>query len=162
MLVCLSADNRQAVDQLVDNAMAAGAIRRADTIEDLAALFGLPASALAATLSETQAMAAGVGTDPFGRDFTRKPALGPPFYGVRVTGALFHTQGGLDIDTGARVLARDGSALPNLLAGGGASRGLSGSERDGYFSGGGLLAAVTLGRIAGEMAAHLVGPLARS
>jgi fumarate reductase flavoprotein subunit len=138
------------------NAVAAGAIRSADSIEALAVLFGLPGPALAATLEETQAMAAGAREDPFGRDFTKKSALAPPFYGVRVTGALFHTQGGLEIDTDARVLRRDGSALPNLLAGGGASRGLSGPERDGYFSGGGLLAAVTLGRIAGETAARLV------
>jgi fumarate reductase flavoprotein subunit len=137
------------------NAVAAGAIRRADSIAELAALFGLPTPALAATLAETQAMAAGARADPFGRDFTKKPALAPPFYGVRVTGALFHTQGGLEIDTDARVLGRDGRKLPNLLAGGGASRGLSGPERDGYFSGGGLLAAVTLGRIAGETAARL-------
>ncbi len=137
------------------NAVAAGAIRRADSIAELASLFGLPAPALAATLAETQAMAAGARGDPFGRDFTKKPALAPPFYGVRVTGALFHTQGGLEIDTDARVLGRDGRKLPNLLAGGEASRGLSGPERDGYFSGGGLLAAVTLGRIAGETAARL-------
>jgi len=139
------------------NAVAAGAVRSAESIEALAALFGLPAAVLAETLAVTQAMAAGSGVDPFGRDFTRKPALTSPFYGVRVTGALFHTQGGLEIDTDARVLGRDGSALPNLLAGGGASRGLSGPERDGYFSGAGLLAAVTLGRIAGETAARLVG-----
>jgi fumarate reductase flavoprotein subunit len=139
------------------NAVAAGAIRSADSIEEVAALFGLPAAALAATLEETREMAAAERADPYGRDFTKKPTLAPPFYGVRVTGALFHTQGGLEIDTDARVLGRDGHKLPNLLAGGGASRGLSGPERDGYFSGGGLLAAVTLGRIAGETAARLVG-----
>jgi flavocytochrome c len=142
------------------NAVAAGAVRSADSIEALAALFDLPAPALAATLAETREMAAGARADPFGRDFTRKPALAAPFHGVRVTGALFHTQGGLEIDTDARVLRRDGTPLPNLLAGGGASRGLSGPERDGYLSGGGLLAAVTLGRIAGETAAGLVGDIA--
>jgi fumarate reductase flavoprotein subunit len=139
------------------NAVAAGAIRSAESIEALAVLFGLPAPALAATLAETRATAAGERTDPFGRDFTRKPTLAPPFYGVRVTGALFHTQGGLEIDADARVLRRDGRPLPNLLAGGGASRGLSGPERAGYFSGGGLLAAVTIGRIAGETASRLAG-----
>jgi fumarate reductase flavoprotein subunit len=100
-------------------------------------------------------MATGKRIDPFGRDFSKKPALAAPFYGVRVTGALFHTQGGLEIDADARVLRRDGTPLPNLLAGGGASRGLSGPECDGYFSGGGLLAAVTLGKIAGETAARI-------
>src|SRR5260370_436711 len=96
------------------NAVAAGAIRRADSIAELASLFGLPAPALAATLAETQAMAAGARADPFGRDFTKKPALAPPFYGVRVTGAPVPTPGGLEIDTHAPVPGRDRPPLPNL------------------------------------------------
>jgi fumarate reductase flavoprotein subunit len=136
-------------------AVAAGAVRSAESIEALAALFGIPQQALAKTFAETREIAAGKRADPFGRDLSTKPMLAPPFHGVRVTGALFHTQGGLEIDTHARVLQRDGTPLPNLLAGGGASRGLSGSECDGYFSGGGLLAAVTLGKIAGETAKHI-------
>ena len=67
---------------------------------------------------------------------------------MKVTGALFHTQGGLAIDAQARVLKADGSGLPNLYAGGGAARGLSGAHVWGYLSGNGLLSAVTLGRIA--------------
>ena len=39
--------------------------------------------------------------------------------------------------------------FPNLFAGGGAARGLSGPEAWGYLSGNGLLTAVTLGRAAG-------------
>ena len=70
-----------------------------------------------------------------------------------MTGALFHTQGGLEIDTDARVKRPDGSTLPNLFAGGGAARGLSGKSDYGYLSGNGLLAAVMLGRIAGQTAA---------
>ena len=136
---------------------AAGAIRSAATIEALAAQFGIPPAALAATLAETREMAAGKRTDPFGRTFSANPPLAAPFYGVRVTGALFHTQGGLEIDDRARVLKRDGSPLPNLFAAGGASRGLSGPECDGYLSGGGLLAAVTLGEIAGESASRIAG-----
>ncbi|HTZ78288.1 MAG TPA: FAD-binding protein, partial [Stellaceae bacterium] len=136
-------------------AVEAGAVKSALDIDGLATRLGIPAEALAQTLAETREMAAGNRTDRFGRDFTRKPPLAPPFYGVQVTGALFHTQGGLEIDPEARVLHRNGTALPNLLAGGGAARGLSGPERDGYLSGGGLLSAVTLGRIAGETAARL-------
>jgi len=136
-------------------ALAAKAVRSAPTTETLAAVFGVPPAALARTLAETQQMAAGAGADAFGRDFTGKLPLAAPFYGVRVTGALFHTQGGLEIDGDARVLRRDGTPLPNLLAGGGAARGLSGPDRDGYFSGSGLLTAVTLGRIAGETAVLL-------
>jgi len=78
-----------------------------------------------------------------GRTFAR--ALQPPFHAVRVTGALFHTQGGLDIDADTRVLCENGTALPNLLAAGGAARGVSGQAVWGYLSGNGLLSAVAGG-----------------
>lgn len=138
------------------DALNGGAVKSAASIEALAELCGLPPNRLAATLAETQALAAGQGQDRFGRDFTAKPALAAPFYAVKVTGALFHTQGGLSIDADARVLRADGRPLPNLLAGGGAACGISGRGRDGYLSGNGLLAATVLGAKAGRTAAALI------
>jgi fumarate reductase flavoprotein subunit len=138
------------------NAVESGAIREVPDLAGLAELIGCAPAVLAETVEHTRNAAAGRVADPFGRDFTGAPALdGPPFFAVRVTGALFHTQGGLAIDTGARVLRGDGTALPNLFAGGGAAVGLSGSGVAGYLSGNGLLTAVTLGRIAGTGAAAL-------
>jgi fumarate reductase flavoprotein subunit len=137
------------------DAMAANAVKTAPDIAGLAAACNLPVDALAATIAETRALAQGGGRDRFGRDFAGKPPLEAPFYAVKVTGALFHTQGGLAIDTEARVLRPDGSMLPNLFAGGGAACGLSGQGRDGYLSGNGLLAAVVLGAKAGRSAARL-------
>jgi fumarate reductase flavoprotein subunit len=49
-----------------------------------------------------------------------------------------------------------GGALPNLYAGGGAARGISGRGPSGYLPGAGLCSAVTLGRIAGRAAARQV------
>jgi len=71
-----------------------------------------------------------------------------------VTGALFHTQGGLDVDARCRVLARAGTPLPNLFAGGGAARGVSDDAVWGYLSGNGLLSAIAGGWIAGAQAAR--------
>ena len=85
------------------------------------------------------------------RDF--QGPLKPPFYGVGVTGALFHTQGGVKIDRKAQVLRNDGRVIPNLYAGGGVAVGVSGSGVSGYLSCNGLLAATVLGKIAGEEAA---------
>jgi len=132
----------------------AGAVRRLPSLRELAASFNLPPDALTATLEKTRAFAEGRAVDPFGRSFTGKPSLTAPFYGARVTGALFHTQGGLEVDAQGRVLRRDGDPLPNLFAAGGAARGVSGPTVDGYLSGNGLLTAVTLGRIAGTSAAQ--------
>ena len=130
-------------------AVSAGALIKADTLSELANKCGLPEDSLAATLSENSKLSSGQGTDSFGRDFTSKPHLQPPYYAVKVTGSLFHTQGGLVVDANARVLRPDNSPLPNLYAGGGAARGISGPSDWGYLSGNGLLTAVALGRIAG-------------
>ena len=68
---------------------------------------------------------------------------------MRVTAALFHTQGGLVVDQNARVCT-DTGVIANLYAAGGAACGVSGAGDSGYLSGNGLLSALTLGRIAGQ------------
>ena len=73
-----------------------------------------------------------------------------------MTGALFHTQGGLDIDAQCRVLNAQGQPFPNLLAAGGAARGVSGDAVWGYLSGNGLLSAVAGGYIAANTAAQFI------
>jgi fumarate reductase flavoprotein subunit len=133
---------------------ALGGIKKAPSLRALAALVGLPPDALEQTNAEVDGLRAGAGEDRWGRDFRGTRPLVPPFCAVKVTGALFHTQGGLVIDTAARVLRADRTPLPNLFAGGGAARGLSGPSNWGYFSGGGLLTATTLGRLAGASAAR--------
>ena len=129
-----------------------GAVRMAGDVGELAMVTGLPADELEATLAAVAAMAEGTQTDCFGRDFSTKPALMPPYCAINVTGALFHTQGGLLVDDTARVLKPNGSQLPNLFAGGGAACGVSGPSCSGYLSGNGLLTALTLGRLAGGSA----------
>ncbi|WP_295522793.1 FAD-dependent oxidoreductase [uncultured Pseudacidovorax sp.] len=131
-------------------AESAGAVRRADSLEALAALIGCDPGTLGETLS---AWTPGE-PDAFGRRLPRR--LDAPFYAVKVTGALFHTQGGLDIDARTRVLDGQGQPLPNLWAAGGAARGVSGNHVSGYLSGNGLLSAVAGGYIAAhDMAAFL-------
>ena len=132
------------------------AVHSAETIEDLAETLGLSSAALAKTISECEGYVSAGQVDPLGRDFTSKPTLVPPYYGIKVTGSLFHTQGGLAINDQARVLMENGSAFPNLFAAGGAATGISGPADWGYLSGNGLLTAVSLGRLAGQSAAQQV------
>jgi len=129
----------------------AGAVRRAATVAELAATIGCEAEVLAGTLA---AIVPG-GPDAFGRHLAR--TLPPPWYAVKVTGALFHTQGGLDIDACCRALDTRGQALPNLWAAGGAARGVSGNHVSGYLSGNGLLSAVAGGFIAANDIADQLG-----
>jgi fumarate reductase flavoprotein subunit len=137
------------------DAVAAGAIKSAPTVELLASQAGLPVESLKKTVQCSADLAAGKASDSFGRDFTTKPALQPPYYAVKVTGSLFHTQGGLVVNEEARVCDTLGVPLPNLFAGGGAARGISGAHVWGYLSGNGLLSAVSLGWIAGRAAAKM-------
>jgi fumarate reductase flavoprotein subunit len=135
-------------------AEALDAILTAETVEDLARQTSLPVDSLKATFEEVDELKQAGGLDRFGRNFAGAPPLQPPYHAVRVTGALFHTQGGLVIDGDARVMREDGTALPNLFAVGGAACGVSGSKAEGYLSGNGLLSAVALGRVAGLAAAR--------
>lgn len=131
----------------------AGAVISAETLVALAARIGVPAQALQAELNEIDA---GRGTpDRFGRVFAPDRTLAPPYCAIKVTGALFHTQGGLAIDPQARVLRTNGRPFPNLFAAGGAAVGVSGAQASGYLSGNGLLTATVFGRIAGQSAATL-------
>ena len=133
-----------------------GAIREANTVAEIAAQSGLPLDALNATFEDAAACIRGEKIDDWSRDWNGVEPLEPPYHFARVTGALFHTQGGLVVNDRAQTLREDGTPLPNLFAGGGAARGLSGPSRWGYLSGNGLLTATVLGRIAGREAAKLV------
>lgn len=136
-------------------AEAAGAILTADTPEALAAKARLPA-AFSDTFRAVETLKRDAARDSFGRDWAGVAPLAAPFCAVRVTGTLFHSQGGLAVDESARVRRVDGGAIENLFAAGGAAQGVSGPEASGYLSGNGLLTAVALGRIAGQGAARLV------
>ncbi|CAA9434014.1 MAG: redox proteins related to the succinate dehydrogenases and fumarate reductases [uncultured Rubrobacteraceae bacterium] len=137
-----------------DEIVEAGKVVRSESLEELAAIFGLPPDALATTVEETSRSIRGESPDPFGREEFKNKPFESPFYGVHVRGALFHTQGGLLVNTCARVLRPDGSYIPRLYAGGGTAVGISGKGYKGYSSGNGLLAATVFGKISGEVAAE--------
>ena len=69
-----------------------------ETIADLAAAMHVPAQDFAAEWSEVENLKARGGRDRYGRQFAPEQQCEPPFHAVKVTGALFHTQGGLAID----------------------------------------------------------------
>jgi fumarate reductase flavoprotein subunit len=130
-----------------------GAIISAASAADLAERIELPVEALCAAFDDVELVKRAGAIDRFGRSWSGSPTLAAPYCAVRVTGALFHTQGGLVVDGNARVQRVDGSALPNVYAAGGAACGVSGAEASGYLSGNGLLTAVAYGFLAGEACA---------
>jgi len=130
------------------------AAKRAPDAASLAAMIGAPA--LETTLALAYAARAEGRPDSQGRVWGEESPPAGALAAFKVCGAIYHTQGGLQIDGEARVLREDGSALPNLFAGGGAARSVSGPAHWGYLPAMGLCTAVTLGRLAGLSAARQV------
>jgi len=130
-------------------AIEVGAVYQAKTLSNLSEKFDLPISNLEQTLFEVQECKKGIKQDTWGRDFRGSHQLKPPYYGIKVTGAIYHTQGGLVVNNKAQVKRKKGGFFPNLFAGGGAARGMSGPTCSGYMPAAGLCMAMTLGRIAG-------------
>jgi predicted oxidoreductase len=114
----------------------------------------VPAGPFAAEWNDVEKMKSRSGRDRYGREFLAQHSCKPPYHAVKVTGALFHTQGGLAVDSNGRVKRKDGTTFSNLFAAGGAAAGVSGSVAAGYLSGNGLLTATVLGRLAGRAAAR--------
>lgn len=127
-----------------------GLLVKGDTLRWVAEQLGIDAAGLEKTVLAYNACEGK--QDAFGRNVTSR--LTPPFYGIKVTVALYHTQGGIQVTADAQVLRTDGSVIPNLYAGGGVAAGVSGDGMDGYLPGNGQLASLGLGFIAGRHAAQ--------
>ena len=137
-------------------AVSSGVIKRESLLRDLAEQLGVRREGLEATIALVNALAFDDDADEFGRQFRATQMLLGPYYGVPVTCALLGTEGGLAIDASGRVLRKDGGPFPNLLAAGGAARGVSGDAGGGYLEGNGLLTAIVGGYIAGNTAAAMI------
>lgn len=134
---------------------ALGAPREANSVAALAETIGVDAGELAAALTAAHESQRLDRADATGREWAADRPPTAPLRAMKVCGALYHTQGGLQIDERARVLRADGSPISGMYAGGGSARGVSGPSSWGYLPAMGLCAAVTLGSIAGLQAAKL-------
>lgn len=121
---------------------------RADTIEQLANITGIEASALARTV---EAFNRGVasGEDPLGRKHHPLPISQPPFYAIRNHGTSVKTYAGIAIDNSLHVLDRRDQPIGNLYAAGEVIGGgvLTGNSFCGGMS---VTPALTFGRLLGD------------
>ncbi|MGY1812491.1 FAD-binding protein [Blastococcus sp. SYSU D00820] len=118
---------------------AAGLRHTAGTLEELAALIGVPPGALVATVERfNRAAAAGAdpdlgrGDEPYDRSFAGGgsplvPIERPPFSAVAFGVSDLGTKGGLRTDARARVLDRSGAVIPGLYAAGNTMAAVSGT-----------------------------------
>jgi fumarate reductase flavoprotein subunit len=133
-----------------------GTLHAANDISSLAALAGIEAAGLAATIAaHNEATAAGKGAElsPPRSSHAWKPMLisTPPFYVAPAVAGVTYTTGGIAIDGFARVLREDGSIIRGLYAAGSCTGGHEGGPVSGYT--GGLGKALTFGFIAGNVMA---------
>ena len=139
------------MQQLID----LNAAKCAPSVAELAAAIKVDAAALQQSLDEARAAQASGVADSLGRTWEDQRIPSGTLCAIKVVGAIYHTQGGLQIDRQARVLTASGAPLPNVFAGGGAARSVSGPAQWGYLPAMGLCTAITLGRLAGTNAAKV-------
>lgn len=118
---------------------------QADTLAELAALIGVDAAALEATVT-----AYNDGEDAFGRTVLGKITEGP-YYAVKTLPSNHYTMGGLKVNELAQVINKSGQVIPGLYAAGEVMGGLYG---DGRVAGNNTLDDIVFGKIAGFNAAQ--------
>jgi fumarate reductase flavoprotein subunit len=121
------------------------------TATELASAIGCDSAKLEASFAEYKA---GIekGEDKFNR--SHLPAnFDGPYYAVKLTGEIRHTQGGMATDIGGHVLRADKSLIKGLYAAGGCTEGFSSRGGAAYMSGNGLIQALAFGMVAGAAAA---------
>lgn len=128
-----------------------GVLMTASSAADLAKAIGADTQKLERTIADYQA-ALKTGMDKFNRCHLPE-SFEPPFYAVKLTGEIRHTQGGMATDVAGHVLRADGSLIEGLYAAGGCTEGFSSRGGAAYMSGNGLIQALVFGKIAGAAAA---------
>ncbi|MFW6261933.1 MAG: FAD-dependent oxidoreductase [Spirochaetota bacterium] len=127
-------------------------VKKADSIEELAAEFDLPVDSFVATIEQVNRNAE-TGVDPdFGKE-ENYPVSEPPYYGVKAYGTIFMTQGGVKTNTRMQVISREtDEPIPGLYAAG-EVQGTAQWGGFGYAGGSGNTPPLVFGMEAGRFAA---------
>jgi flavocytochrome c len=143
-------DTKNNFNETIDQLIADGRAYKADTLEDLAKQIGVdPDNLVSAVKTFNDAVDKKI-NDPFGRTLFQYKIDTAPFYaGARVP-TVHHTMGGIEINTSAQVLDKNGNVIAGLYAAGETTGGIHGSNR---LGGNALADIAVFGRIAGESAA---------
>jgi len=141
----------------LQGALAKGVIRKAKTLQELAALMQLDASRLESTVARYNSFVdanhdADFGRTSLGGGFGKPVKIAtPPYYALPCSTAVLSTYCGLHVDTDMRVLNVHGRPIAHLFA---AGEVIGGLHAAGYMSGSSLGKAAIFGRIAGAQAAQ--------
>lgn len=124
-----------------------GVIFKADTIEEAAEHYGISPEALKATVEKFNGFVAEGKDGDFNKGGTLRTINEGPFYIQKVTPSTHHTMGGIDINTQAEVLNKEGKVIENLYAAGEVVGDIHGTNR---LGGNAITDIIVFGRIAGQ------------
>jgi len=143
-------------DDLRAKANVRAGVHAADTLEELAALAGIDADGLVATVARYNSSVVSGSDAELGRTFLPAPIARPPFYAMRNHGIALISFAGLDCDADLRLRREDGSVFTNLYGIGEVigARPLHGFS---YLSGMTVTPAIVFGRLLGARLARTVG-----
>jgi len=139
---------------LFEDALSKGAIKQANSIEELAGLMGVQADVVVATVSRYNELANGGKDLDFGKNPTYLfPIENAPFYAVKRQPAVLAVAAGLDINLKLQVKDTEGNVIPGLYAAGNTSGNFFANDYPLTLTGASNGRAVTFGRLAGQYAA---------
>jgi uncharacterized protein len=136
-------------------------VKSAATLDELASLTGLPATALTATVKHYNGLVDKGVDDEFqhfgpGKDFKPKKVETAPFYAVQFFPLTRKSMGGVAIDASARVLDAKQRPIPGLYAAGELT-GVGGLNGRAALEGTFLAPSIVTGRVAGRAALAEIG-----
>jgi len=143
---------KQVFPQALEKGLASGAIKKFDTLQEMAKFYGIPEGPFLAEIERWNGFVEKKKDEDLGCMIfpEAKPTSTPPFYAARLWPKVHYTMGGLYADTEARVIGFDFKPIEGLYAAGEIVGAVHGAVRLGGVA---MATCVVFGRIAGQNAA---------
>jgi len=144
--------NKQVVPHALKGGMEVGAIKKFDTLEDLAKAYDIPVDVFKEQVARWNSFVEKRKDDDLDCMIFKdaKPTVTAPFYAAKLWPKVHHTMGGLVIDKNAQVMGFDFKPVKGLYAAGEVTGGVHGAVRLGSVA---MADCIVFGRIAGKKAA---------
>lgn len=143
-------DTKNNFNESIDQLIAEGRAYKADTLEDLAKQIGVDPKNLKNSVDTFNKAVDKSIKDQFGRTLFKDKLDAPPYYAGARKPTVHHTMGGVEINSNAQVLDKQGKVIPGFYAAGEVTGGIHGGNR---LGGNAVPDTVIFGKIAGESAA---------
>ena len=143
---------KQVVPQSLKGGLENGAIKKYDTLDDLAKAYDMPVDVFKEQVARWNSFVEKKKDDDLDTMIFKdaKPTVTPPFYAARLWPKVHYTMGGLVIDKDAQVFGFDMKPVKGLYACGEVTGGVHGAVRLGGVA---MATCIVFGRIAGKNAA---------